>query len=101
MYSSCLNTFCTNTLSVVPVDNEAPMINNCPNSDTFPTSCNAPSRSVTWIPPTATDNSGGIPVVSSSHQPGSVFSVGTAQVTYTFTDSSGNQAQCSFTVTGN
>ena len=77
----------------------APVINNCPNSDTHSVSCTTPSRPVLWVPPTATDDSGGIPTVSSSHQPGSLFNVGTTPVVYTFTDSAGNSAQCAFTVT--
>lgn len=47
------------------------------------------------------DNSGGEVTVISSHNPGDQFSVGTTQVTYTFRDFAGNQAQCSFTITGN
>ena len=59
------------------------------------------TQTATWTEPTATDNTGMTPTVSSSHQPGDSFPVGTTQVTYTFTDQAGNQAQCSFTVTGN
>ena len=54
---------------------------------------------VTWTERIATDNSGMTPAVTQTHQPGDSFNVGTATVTYTFTDMSGNQAQCSFTVT--
>ena len=74
------------------------MVIGCPNSDTYPVSCRVPARTVTWIPPTATDNSGGIPAVSSTHQPGDSFPVGSTPVTYTFIDAAGNQAQCMFTV---
>ena len=59
------------------------------------------SRVVTWIEPTAVDNSGGQPTVIRSHQPGSTFPVGTTQVTYTFRDAVGNEATCSFEITGN
>ena len=76
------------------------MIFGCPDSITMSVSLGTSSVPVTWIPPTATDNSGGIPAVSSSHQPGASFPVGTTPVTYTFTDSAGNAAQCVFTVTG-
>ena len=94
-------TTCWTYVSVVLVDNKAPVISNCPNSVNNLVSCGVPSGTVTWIPPTATDNSGGIPAVSSTYQPGASFPVGTTPVTYTFTDSAGNQAQCSFAVTGN
>ena len=56
------------------------------------------SVSVPWTEPTATDNSGMVPTVTQSHQPGDSFNVGTTTVSYTFTDLAGNQAQCSFTV---
>ena len=54
---------------------------------------------VPWTEPTATDNSGMIPTVTQSHQPGDSFPVGSTQVTYTFTDMTGNQATCSFSLT--
>ena len=55
---------------------------------------------VTWTEPTATDNSGLTPTVTKSHQPGDSFPVGTTQVTYTFTDEAGNEAECQFEVIG-
>ena len=54
---------------------------------------------VPWTEPIANDNSGMTPTVTQSHQPGDSFPVGTTQVTYTFTDLTGNQAFCSFSVT--
>ena len=89
------------SISVIAVDDIAPVINNCPNSQTVQAPCNVPSQTVTWIAPTATDNLGGIPTVMQTHRPGDSFPVGTTPVTYTFTDTSGNSAQCAFTVTGN
>ena len=53
---------------------------------------------VTWTEPTATDNSGTATMSSRSHEPGAFFQVGTATVTYTFSDPSGNEAATSFTV---
>ncbi len=90
-----------NLFSVLSVDSEAPIIRNCPNSDTYSVSPGTPSTPVIWIEPTAFDNSGEQPAVSKSHEPGDIFVVGATPVTYTFTDSSGNQAMCSFIVTGN
>ncbi len=63
------------------------------------TSLGSPGTVVTWEEPTATDNSGVVALSERSHAPGSFFIVGTTDVTYTFTDVSGNQAQCTFTVT--
>ena len=54
---------------------------------------------VTWTEPTATDNSGTATLSSRTHAPGTFFLVGTTDVTYTFVDSSGNSATCTFTVT--
>ena len=53
---------------------------------------------VDWIEPLGTDNSGIVPVRTSTHNPGTVFNVGTTTVVYTFTDVAGNQAQCTFNV---
>ncbi len=86
---------------VLSVDTDAPIISNCPDSASYPVSPGTPSTPVTWIEPTAFDNSGQQPAVSKSHEPGQSFFVGTTSVTYTFTDSSGNQAICSFTISGN
>ena len=58
------------------------------------------SRVVTWIEPTATDDSGFQPTVVSTHQSGSSFPVGTTQVTYIFMDQAGNEATCAFSITG-
>ena len=46
----------------------------------------------------AVDDSGQAPVVSKSHEPGSVFADESTNVIYTFTDAAGNTAQCVFTV---
>lgn len=47
----------------------------------------------------ATDSCDGSPAVAASPAPGSLFPFGTATVSATATDDSGNSAQCSFTVT--
>ena len=57
-----------------------------------------PSRAVTWIEPTASDNSGRTPTRTSSSRPGDTFNVGSTQVTYTFTDQAGNSAMCMFSI---
>ncbi|XP_072013682.1 uncharacterized protein [Amphiura filiformis] len=90
---------CCFMITVIAIDTDAPIISGCPGSASYPVAFGTPSRSVTWIEPTAFDNSGGEPNVVKSHEPGQIFFVGTTQVTYTFTDNSANQAQCSFTVT--
>ena len=87
-------------LSLVPLeDTVPPVIRDCPVSTlTVNVPTGVPSRPVTWTEPTATDNSGETPTVTQSHQPGDIFPVGTTDVSYTFSDMSGNDAICSFSV---
>lgn len=54
---------------------------------------------VSFQEPTATDNSGTVVLVSRSHAPGSIFHIGTTEVTYIFRDLNGNTGSCTFTVT--
>ncbi|HNT80480.1 MAG TPA: T9SS type A sorting domain-containing protein, partial [Bacteroidia bacterium] len=54
---------------------------------------------VSWTPPTAVDNC--VATVTSTHNPGDFFPVGTTTVTYTATDGCGNVGTCSFDVTVN
>ncbi|HGY92166.1 MAG TPA: HYR domain-containing protein, partial [Planctomycetes bacterium] len=81
-----------------PIDNEAPVLTACPANITGvvtdPGICMA---TVSWTPPTATDNCPGVSLTS-NFNPGDLFPVGTTTVTYTATDGSGNTASCSFTV---
>jgi len=90
------------SFSVTIIDNQAPVILNCPSNITVYTgpgrlTCN---QAATWVPPTATDNCnpGGV-IITSTHPPGTIFPVGNTLVTYTATDPSGNSSTCSFTVT--
>ena len=53
---------------------------------------------VTWMEPTATDNSGTV-TLTSSHSSGSTFDIGTTTVTYTATDDASNTVSDTFTVT--
>jgi gliding motility-associated-like protein len=81
-------------------DTTPPVLSACPSNITLPAngSCQAQA---TWTPPTATDNCGTTPVITSTHAPNTIFDFGTTTVTYTATDDHGNTAQCSFTVTVN
>jgi len=93
-------TVCSFSINVV--DNQAPVLINCPANMTVYTgpgrlTCN---QTATWTPPTASDNcSAGSITITSTHSPGSTFPVGATLVTYTATDPSGNSSTCSFTVT--
>jgi X-Pro dipeptidyl-peptidase len=56
-------------------------------------------RTVTYTPPTATDNEDPAPVVECAPPSGANFGVGTTEVVCTATDASGNSSSASFTVT--
>src|SRR5437667_9104658 len=73
-------------------DNEAPLITGCPSD------INACDGSVTWAEPVATDNCR-IASFTNNYQPGAIFPLGTATVTYTAVDVNGNTSACSFNVT--
>ena len=86
--------------TVNAVDSTPPTINRCPQSSSYMVAIGTTSRVVTWIEPTATDDSGVQPTVVSTHQSGSSFPVGTTQVIYIFMDQAGNEATCAFSITG-
>ena len=73
-------------------DAEFPVISNLP-SDII-----QDSPIVTWIAPTASDNSGTV-ILTSSNDPGSSFPNGETTVSYTARDISNNMVVESFTVT--
>ena len=82
---------------VVVTDDEDPTILGCPSDiDITPASSNC-SPEVTWDIPQADDNCSA--TLSSTHNSGDSFPVGTTTVTYTATDASGNETTCSFDVT--
>ena len=53
-------------------DIEGPVIVNCPSDQTGDTDDGSPTGTVTWTPPTTTDNSG-IVSLTSSHLPGDIL----------------------------
>jgi len=78
-------------------DQIAPVITNCPSNITQPLVSGC-SRSVTWTPPSVSDNCG-VASFTSTALPGAIFSLGTTSVTYTALDIYNNSATCVFTVT--
>ncbi|SFT63392.1 gliding motility-associated C-terminal domain-containing protein [Lishizhenia tianjinensis] len=88
----------TCSFNVVVTDDSAPVINACPTNITTGNDAGSCNASVTWTVPTATDNCG-TPTMTSTHNPGDIFPIGTTTVTYTFTDVNGLSSTCSFTVT--
>ncbi|XP_070545129.1 uncharacterized protein [Ptychodera flava] len=69
----------------------------CPENVSIAVNIGMSAVAVTWSLPNATDNSGSV-TVSGSHDPGSIFPIGTTAVSYEAVDPSGNNASCSFTI---
>ncbi len=80
-------------------DTIAPTISNCPNSQSYTVPIGTSVQTVTWTEPTAQDNTGVLPTLISTHQPGDEFPIGDTDVIYTATDQAGNSATCTFTIT--
>ncbi len=82
----------------VTVNDVPPAVANCPGNITV-TAVSACTATVTWTPPTFTDNCS--VTVTSTHLPGAAFPIGVTTVTYSGKDSNNNTTNCSFTVTVN
>lgn len=82
------------SLSILP-----PVITGCPANIIQNTGVNASTcgAAVSWTPPTVNNSCLNV-TSSSSHTPGTVFPVGTTQVTYSFTNAGGTST-CTFNVT--
>lgn len=87
---------CSFTVNVT--DKQNPLIIGKPSNITQNNDLNSCGAIVSWTPPTATDNCGGVTIVS-DHQPGELFPIGITTVTYTAKDAYNNSSSSSFTVT--
>jgi hypothetical protein len=92
---------CGNSINVTQLiiiqDVTPPVIAGCPTDITIATDTSYCSTPVSWTAPTASDNCS--VVLSSTHNPGDTFPVGTTTVTYTATDGAGLTDLCSFDIT--
>ena len=79
-------------------DAEVPVISGTPSNQTMNTDASLPNATVSWTPPTASDNSGEVVTLTSDYSPGDTFHIGTTTVTYTATDTYGNTATSTFNV---
>lgn len=86
---------CTFTIEAPDVD--PPTVLGCPNNAVIQSQSGSCAIPYNWTVPTAIDECSGF-TVTSSHNPGNLFPVGTTTVTYTFTDDWGNSSNCSFEV---
>ncbi len=82
---------------VTVIDTEAPAFSGCPANIVIPNDPAGCAAVGTWTAPIASDNCAGV-TVTSTHNSGDVFPIGTTTVTYTATDANGLTANCSFTV---
>ena len=87
----------TCAFNVIVKDETAPLISGCVVNDIFVSANSSCEGTASWAPPIATDNCSVEPLTT-THEPGSTFPLGTTIVTYTATDASGNIAQCTFNV---
>ena len=62
------------------------------------TDASLPNATVSWTPPTASDNSGEAVTLASDYNPGDTFPIGTTTITYTATDAYGNTVTSTFNV---
>ncbi|KAJ8035384.1 Hyalin [Holothuria leucospilota] len=82
--------------AVIVRDVTEPVITNCPVI-IFTSTCGKKEK-VSWLEPTATDNSKRSVQIKASEKPGDTFTVGNHSAIYTFEDESGNTALCTFVV---
>ena len=85
------------TLFSIPVDSTPPVVTSCP-LDIALQKVNHATLKVMWEPPSATDLSGYVTLISQNHLPGDEFDFGMHNVTYAFADDSGNIAYCLFRI---
>ena len=74
------------------------MFESCPGNQTQITSPGQPTAVVAWQGPSATDNSGKVPLVHCHPVSGSHLTIGWTVVTCLAVDDSGNEEACSFHV---
>lgn len=83
------------SFNVTVLDNELPVINNCPSDITITTGGNC-NQIANWTTPTIIDNC--TAVLVGSHNSGDSFPLGITTVTYAATDAAGNTAICNFNI---
>ena len=84
---------------VIVLDNEGPVITNCPASDLTELASGSNCQAVvSWPALIATDECSGVKSFTSTHEPGTLFDFGTTQVTYTAIDYNDNVSTCTFNV---
>ncbi|XP_072046397.1 hyalin-like [Amphiura filiformis] len=90
---------CTFTVNVESVDTLPPEIKACPNDISETTAIGNVHKRIFWSEPKTFDNSGHVSLAFQSHHSGGYFTVGRTDVSYLFTDGTGNMASCNFSIT--
>ncbi len=85
------------SFDVSVADMESPVLTGCPGNINVTPSQGGSTAVATWTPPNASDNCPGV-TLTSTHNPGDSFPIGTTLVTYTAMDTAGNSTSCSFSV---
>ena len=88
----------TCSFTVTVTDNVAPVMSGCTNVSAF-TAANSCNAVVTYTQPTANDNCDGSRTVTCNPASGTTFNKGVTTVSCSASDTSGNPANCTFTVT--
>jgi len=88
----------TSSFTIQITDDEPPVITGMPADITQTNDAGVCGASVTWNPPSASDDCA-IDTFVSTHSPGDLFPVGATIVTYTATDTAGSSTSASFTIT--
>lgn len=86
---------CSFTVNVS--ENVPPVITGCPSDRVFILPANKCDTLVNWQPPLASDNCA-LDTLTTTYQPGTLFSTGIHVVVYTAFDASGNTSTCTFNV---
>ncbi|MBL0741434.1 HYR domain-containing protein [Chryseolinea lacunae] len=85
---------------VTVIDDTAPTLTGCPANIMVSSDLALCGTTVTWTPPTVSDNCTTTTTLTSNFNSGDFFPLGTTTVTYKAQDGAGNfAAECSFTVT--
>ncbi|MEO2150593.1 MAG: HYR domain-containing protein [bacterium] len=88
----------THQFTITVTDNETPQLLGMPAGITQSADSGDCGAVINWTPPTTTDNCSGA-VLTSTHQPGDNFPVGTTAVTYTSLDANGLSTSAAFDIT--
>ncbi len=87
------------TQTITINDTTPPVFSSCPTDIVLTNDVGVCGAVASWTLPVATDNCGGVVLTSNNYSSGDSFLPGVTTVVYTATDTAGNTATCSFTVT--